>query len=352
MSNVKEILEKVALLRKERKIDDALDMINKCDEKSLDVEIVRAELYAEKGDYRNAVSILDGAISKYGPNKQLYMKRSVFRFKLDDRKGALEDIMSAHEIDPNDINVRKGLIDVNASLGNYEEALRILENTNFNGIDTGMLERKKNLLRLIQLKKEVDKYNFMLDCVRASIKDEHLLIAKELFEAIDERRDAEYYETGCVLYRKLGMPYRVIELAEEAISKKKTNEKLLRTLAFAYMDIHKFNEAVHVFEELLKTRKDDPNLHADMALGYLNIGELKKALKHIDTAIKIDPYRDTYYIRKGDITARIEGLESALKMYEKAISLNPMSEEAIERKETVLSILYGKASERDKGLFR
>ncbi|MGB9635459.1 MAG: tetratricopeptide repeat protein, partial [Candidatus Micrarchaeia archaeon] len=171
MANVKEVLEKVALLRKERKFDDALALINEGGISSGEIEIVRAELYADKGEFEKAVSVLDNALLKYGPSKPLYMKRSVFRFKVDDKKGALEDIMKAQEIDPKDINVIKGLIDVNASLGNYEKALNILESADFNGVDTGMLERKKNLLRLIQLKKDGDKYNFMLDCVRASIKD-------------------------------------------------------------------------------------------------------------------------------------------------------------------------------------
>ncbi len=332
--------------------DDAINLLEKNGKEYKELMHL-ADLYMKKGEHEKLLKLLNRIISENGPSKGLLMKRSVVLFKLNRKQDALKDILKAREIDKNDVAVIKGLIDVNASLGNYEKAMEEIEALErMNEVDQGIKERKSNLLKLIKLKAESDKHNFLLDAVRENMKNERLLIAKSLLSKIDERKTTEYYETACVLYRKLGMPHEVIQIAKEAIEKELYDNKVLRAYAFALMDLHKFREAVKVFDEMLENENDDPRAYADRAIARANIGEFDGALEDINKAIQIDPMRDIFYIRKGDIIARINGVEKSLQYYNKAIEVNPLNAEAHERKENAESILNRRAGKHDEKLFR
>ncbi len=349
-------LESIKKLMAERKIDDAIKMAEdglKENPNNQELLAMLADMFAEKGDFQRAIETADMLIRIDQKNKLYWLKRSIFRFKQNDKKGALEDIMKAREIDPHDINAIKGMIDVNAALGDYGAALAAIDEIkNQNFTDSGILERKKNLLKLIRMREEADSYNFLLDAVRNSIKEDNLLVAKSLLDDVKERRDAEYYETACVLYKKMAMPHIVIELADEAEKRKMTNGKIKKTLAFAYMDVHKFDKALETFDELIREEKEDAALLADRAFAKMNNGDFRSALKDINTAIKINPHRDIYFIRKGDIVARIDGVASAIEHYNEAIRLNPLNLEAYERKESAEAIVYKGAKKSDDALFR
>ncbi|MCX8200127.1 MAG: tetratricopeptide repeat protein [Candidatus Micrarchaeota archaeon] len=351
-------LELAKRLRAERRFDEAIkvlqDEISKNNPQSAqECSVLLADIFGDIGDFERAVKVMDELIKSNPKNKAYYMKRSVFRFKLDDRKGALNDVVKARELDSKDASIVKALVDVNASLGNYDGALEALNQIeSLNMVDSSVHERKKNLLHLIRLKEESDPYNFMLDAVRANTKEDMLLVAAEMFRKVKEKRNADYYEIGCALYRKLGMPYKAVELGEEAVKCGKANDKMLRTLAFAYMDTHKFEKAIELLEEISKRSKDDPGIYADLAVARLNGGDPKGALREIDKAIKLDPYREVFYMHKGDIIARVEGVQHAIKFYEKAIALNPLNQDAHDRKENAEAVIYRHAKKSDEKIFR
>ncbi|MCX8205985.1 MAG: tetratricopeptide repeat protein [Candidatus Micrarchaeota archaeon] len=313
-----------------------------------------AEAYADKGEFRKAESIISGAIKRDPHNKTYYLKRSVFRFKLDDRNGALEDANAAYAIDPNDQNAVKALVDITASLGDYKKALEWVGKLEqvASKIDPSVPERKRNLLKLIRATEESDTYNMLVDGARENAKEDNLLAAKRLIEMCSEKRGAEYYEVACNIYRKLGMAQEAVREAEEAGKRKLANTKIMRAHAFSLMDLQRNDEAVKVLDRAIALDSEDAGLYADRAVAKMNSGDWPGALRDIDTAIKINPHRDVFYIRKGDIVARLEGAEKALPWYERAIQENPLNIEARERKESAETILYRKAGKEDKTLFR
>lgn len=332
-------------------VDDAIKLLEEKG-KTREELMYLADLYMKKSEYEKILKLLNKMLEKE-VSKELLMKRSVIYFKLNRKEDALNDILKAREIDKNDLSVIKGLIDVNASLGNYEDAMKEIEVIEkMNEVDQGIKERKGNLLKLMKLKAESDKYNFLIDAVRENIKNDRLLVAKSLFAKISEKRDAEYYETACVLYKKLGQPHEAVKFGEEALQKKLFNNKVLRAYAFALMDLHKFELAVEVFTRMLEKDNNDPRTFADRAVAEINIGDYESALDDIDKAIHIDPMRDIFYIRKGDIIARVHGIKKSIEYYNKAIKINPLNMEAYERKENAESILNRGANEYDKKLFR
>lgn len=349
-------IENARRLRAERKYDEAIKILQEeilKGNNAQECSLLLADVLADMGEFGKAVKVMDELVKSEPKNKAYYMKRSVFRFKLDDRKGALEDVRKARQIDPKDMGIVKALVDVNASLGNYNDALKALDEIkDQNMIDGSVHERKRNLLKLIRMQEEADAYNVLLDAVRANVKDDMLYVARSMFEKITEKRDADYYEVGCALFRKMGLPHKAIELGEEAEKNGKANDKMYRMLAFAYMDVHRFDRAIRIFEGLAKRNKNDPGIFADFAVAKLNGGDAKGALKEIDKAIEIDPNREVFYMNKGDIVARIEGVAQAIQWYEKALKLNPLNQDAHDRKENAEAVLYRHAKKSDERIFR
>ncbi|MEM0438299.1 MAG: tetratricopeptide repeat protein, partial [Candidatus Micrarchaeia archaeon] len=199
---------------------------------------------------------------------------------------------------------------------------------------------------------ESDAYNVFLDGARENAKDDNLLVAKRLIEMCPEKRGVEYYETACNIYRKLGMAHETVRAAQEAEARGLINTKVLRAHAFALMDLQRSEDAVKVFDRAIASDGDDANLYADRAVAKMNTGDWEGALKDIDTALKINPHKDVFYIRKGDIVARIEGIEKALQFYKQALKENPLNMEAHERKDSAEAIIYKKMGEGDRALFR
>jgi pentatricopeptide repeat protein len=300
-------------------------------------------------------------IVKKNENKKNLLKRSILLFKMNDKVKALEDVEKAYEMDRNDPNTIKGVIDVNASLGNYEKSLDILNDLskkpNFN--DTNLHERRKNLINMIKVREESDSYLYMMGIIKAFLKnDDKIFIAQKMFEQVNEKKDEKYYELGAMIYRKLNNPKKIMEICEEAIKRGAdfTNEKTYKALAYSYVNQGRLEEAVKIYEKIIKKYPKDKDLfgiYADMSFAYYNMDKNEKALEIINKAIKLMPNKDILYIRRGDILARVKGIEIAIKDYEKAIELNPMNKEAYERLENATSIMYRKGKKmEEKGIFR
>jgi len=294
-------------------------------------------------------------------SKKNLLKRSVLLFKINEKVKALQDVEDAYEMDKNDPNSIKGIIDVNASLGNYEKSLEYLEelgkNPNFN--DSNLHERRKNLINLIKMREESDSYLHLIGIVKSLAKnDDKIYIAQKMFEQIKEKNDDKYYETGAFIYRKLNNTDKIIELCEEAFEKgdKYTNDKIYKALAFSYVDKGELKKSIKIYKEFLKKYpkdKENYGIYADMSFAYYNLEENDKALEYINKSIEMMPNKDILYIRKGDIVARVNGIESAIKEYERAIELNPLNKEAYERKDNAISIIYRNAKKmEEKNIFR
>jgi tetratricopeptide (TPR) repeat protein len=353
------IIEKINLLRKNKKYDEIIELINneKYDE---ELQHVLVDVYMEMQKIEEAVNVMDKIISKNKDKKNL-LKRSVLLFKINEKVKALEDVEKAYKMDKNDPNAIKGIIDVNASLGNYEKSLNVLEdlgkNPNFN--DSNLHERRKNLINMIKMREESDSYLYMMGIIKTLTKnDDKIFIAQKMFEEMTEKNDEKYYEIGAMIYRKLNKTEKIIELCEEALKRgdEFINEKTYKALAFSYVDRGKLKEAIKTYKEMIKKFPGDKELfgaYADMSFAYYNLEENEKALKNINKAIEIMPTKDVLYIRRGDIIARVEGIEKAIKEYERAIELNPMNKEAYERKESAIAIMYRKGKGMgEKGIFR
>ncbi len=316
---MKEELKKIEEMLKENKLDEALEMMNEL-------------------------------IEKEGPNKELLMKRSVILFRLGRKKEALNDVNKAREIDPNDVKVLRGLIDLNAAMGNFDDAKRVLDELEKKApLEKGVYERKKSLAQIEIVKKESDEYYIKLDNAKKHIKNDELYTAERIFETVSERKDGAYYETGCLLYRKRGMPHRVIELGEDGLKRELLNPRTMRILALSYLDVGRFKDAEKIIDSI-----SEETMGTLMDKSYIKMMNMKydEAEKILKKMIQINPGEVNLYIRMGDLMARKEGLESALEWYEKALKVNPAESEVYERIANIKGILLKDRALEDRKAFR
>lgn len=355
-------IEKINILKRDKKYEEIIEFINEENKEKYDEELqqILVDTYAEMQNFEKAVEEMNKIIEKNRDKKNL-IKRSILLFKINEKVKALEDVEKAYEMDRNDPNAIKGIIDVNASLGNYEKSLEFLDvlgqNPNFN--DTNLHERRRNLINMIKMREESDSYLYMIGIIKSLAKnDDKIYIAHKMFEQLKEKNDDKYYEIGALIYRKLNDTKKIIELCEEAITRGNsfTNDKIYKALAFSYVDQGELKKAVKVYKEFLKKYphdKENFGIYADMSFAYYNLEENEKALENINKAIEMMPNKDILYIRKGDIVARVNGIESAIKEYERAIELNPLNKEAYERKDNAIAIIYRNAKKvQEKNIFR
>ncbi len=353
------LIEQISILRKDKKYEEIIELIQK-ENYNEELQLILADVYADMQNFEKAVEVMNEVIGK-DENKKNLLKRSIFLFKINEKIKALEDVEKAYEMDKNDPNTIKGIIDVNASLGNYEKSLDFLEelgkNPNFN--DSNLHERRKNLINLLKIKEESNSYLYLMGIIKSLVKSEDkIFIAQKMFENVKEKNDEKYYELGAMIYRKMNNTDRIIELCEEALERgeKFVNDKIYKALAFSYVDKAELKKAIKIYEKIIKKYPKDKDLfgiYADMSFAYYNMEENEKALEIIDKAIKSMPNKDLLYIRRGDVVARVKGIENAIKDYERAIELNPLNKEAYERKENAIAILYRKGKKmEEKGIFR
>jgi len=256
------IIEKINILKKEKKYDEIIELINSENENNdEELQQILVDVYSEMQNFEKAVEVMNEIIEKEKSKKNL-LKRSVLLFKINEKVKALQDVEDAYEMDKNDPNSIKGIIDVNASLGNYEKSLEYLEelgkNPNFN--DSNLHERRKNLINLIKMREESDSYLHLIGIVKSLAKnDDKIYIAQKMFEQIKEKNDDKYYETGAFIYRKLNNTDKIIELCEEAFEKgdKYTNDKIYKALAFSYVDKGELKKSIKIYKEFLKKYPKD-----------------------------------------------------------------------------------------------
>lgn len=355
-------IEKINILKKDKKYDEIIEFIISETKEKHDEELqeILVDIYAEMQNFEKAIEEMNKVIEKE-LNKKNLLKRSILLFKINEKVKALEDVEKAYEMDRNDPNAIKGIIDVNASLGNYEKSLEFVEelgkNPNFN--DTNLHERRRNLINMIKMREESNSYLYLIGIVKSLAKNEDkIYIAQKMFEQLQEKDDDKYYETGAFIYRKLNDTKKIMELCEEALERgeKFINDKIYKALAFSYVDQGELKKAIKTYKELLKKYpkdKDNYGIYADLSFAYYNLEENDKALENINKAIEMMPNKDILYIRKGDIVARVNGIESAIKEYERAIELNPLNKEAYERKDNAIAIMYRNAKKvQEKNIFR
>lgn len=353
------LIEQINILRKDKKYDEIIELIQK-ENYNEELQLILADVYAEMQNFEKAIEVMNKIIENNEDKKNL-LKRSILLFKTNEKVKALEDVEKAYNMDKNDVNAIKGIIDVNASLGNYEKSLDFLDklgkNPNFN--DSNLHERRRNLINLLKMREESDYYLSIMGVIKSLVKNEDkIFVAQKMFENVKEKNDEKYYELGAMIYRKLNNTDRIIELCEEALDRGESfvNDKIYKALAFSYVDKGELKKAIKIYEKIIKKYPKDKDLfgiYADMSFAYYNMEENEKALEIIDKAIKSMPNKDLLYIRRGDVVARVKGIENAIKDYERAIELNPLNKEAYERKENAVAILYRKGKKmEEKGIFR
>ena len=214
--------------------------------------------------------------------------------------------------------------------------------------DKVVYEREKALTEIELAIKKSDPDLIKLEEVHKHLKKDEIITAEMIFKEVS-KKNSDYYEMGCLIYRKKGMLNKVIELGEEAINRGDASDRTKRLLALSYIDKGEYERGKEILDDI---KEVNTGVLLDRSYVRVLMGKWKEAKEILEELVSKNKSDAQIYIRMGDVVARLEGVEAALKWYEKAIQINPMEMEAYERVANAKGILLNNRSEIDNKAFR
>jgi len=122
----------------------------------------------------------------------------------------------------------------------------------------------------------------------------------------------EYWKKPIAFYE------RVLKYAPDAT-------RTLNSLAFAYTDIGRKEEAIALFKKAIEIRPKYRSTYNNLGVLYYNLGRYKEAVDLYKKAIDIDPNNARTYDNLGNSYSFLGQKEKAISAYKKAIEINPNS---------------------------
>lgn len=246
-----------------------------------------AEVYIEFLDYDSAIKEYQQILEIY-PDDVNIKKRLIELYKLLSKNEALitcaEELLASHPQDETGLWTMQKLMDAYKVMHNFEKALEFA-----NLIKTHPLSNKS----------EVDSD-----------------IAKILFEE--------------------GNIDGSIELLRTLIANEPQNISLRKELAKAYEAKLDFNQAISIYKEIIEIANaseiqlvhfEMSNLYSNWAMYLFSKDENEECFKHFADAIKYYEQNPDIYYRLGNINMTIKNLNEAVSQYKKAIEINPENPE-------------------------
>lgn len=122
----------------------------------------------------------------------------------------------------------------------------------------------------------------------------------------------EYWKKPIAFYE------RVLKYAPDAT-------RTLNSLAFAYSDIGRKEEAIALFKKAIEIRPKYRATYNNLGVLYYNLSRYKEAIDLYNKAIETDPNNARTYNNLGNSYSAIGQEEKAIAAYKKAIEINPNS---------------------------
>lgn len=205
----------------------------------------------------------------------------------------------------------------------------------FTKIGDLLIKKQEPKLALESYREVLKKFPYNRDALIKIATIDQIYFNENINEAIDcytklleieNEKGNIYYELGH-LYLQKDDKINSINSFKLALELNKVNPYIHNSLAYAYVNIGLYEEAIEHYQEAIRINPD--NIWTSIvcqALGSLYF-EIKNntelALTLYQTAITLDPKSEEAYIGLGDIYAQTGNLNLAMKNYCEAIQINP-----------------------------
>lgn len=236
----------------------------------------------------------------------LFNDRALARIRLQNVKGALEDLRKAVELDPKNAEFYANLGYVLWKLGNYSEAIAAerealkLDEKNYTAnyqlgrflIRTGDKTLLKEASERLRKALEVDprQYDVRFELIAAYRELGDTAAAIRQLELLQDARtsDARVSYVSALLSIDKGDTKTAVERFQDALKKDETLLGAWQDLGLLYAKMEKWTEAVDVFAELEKRQPDSVQAKYFKSLALYNSAKITEAEKVARQALRLD----------------------------------------------------------------
>lgn len=234
---------------------------------------------------------------------------------------AIKEYEQILELYPDDINVKKALIELYNKNSNYETLINLaLELYNkYADNDIGLWAMEA----LMETYKNIKNYEKAMEY--ANLIKLHPLA-----------NNVQSGEHVAMILLEEGKFEESIELLKTLINEDSNNVTLKKELALAYEKNKNFNHACDIYKKILDEASANDvnqihfelsNLYSNWAMYDFSQENNEECFKHFTTAIKYFDQNPEVYYRLGKVNYLIKNFNEAMAQYKKAIELNPQNSE-------------------------
>lgn len=263
-------------------LGELLEML-KNENSSSDILLKVGEAYLRAENYAKAEEFFVKAINAYSPEEENRGRAKLHvglgkAYVGEAGKGqngvkmamARNEFNKAIHLYPLLLSAYNNLILVYRKLGQYEEAMKIMELA----VDITP-DNAEDWVALFEI--------FLID---GDQKKAHFCLHKAL------RYDPENQITLCTAaetYVRQGLFNEAIGLFEKAVEVNPSDARLYNFLGICSRQLNQFDLAIGYYHHALKLDPDDPGLHHNLGTAYRHIGELAKARAEYEIALRLQP---------------------------------------------------------------
>ena len=284
--------------------------------------------YEYKGDYTNAIGIIQKALNINGDDAMLYTKIAGLYADAGNYEEALGAYKKAVKIRPNDAFIYISMGNILQTIGDYEnaynsfmQAQQIYPEYKYNYLNIANIEYfRKNY------KSAIENYTIFLNAY-----PEHL----------------EANENLANVYYASGQPDKACDIYSTLYKKYPTAFKDYTHYGMALFDTKQYQAASEILTKALDDNKEDELILAKLALSYQNLGNKEKAFDYYTKTFSINPELIALRFDYANLLGNMGKNDEAIEEYKKYIKAFPNDANAYKN----LGLVYKRQDNLDLALF-
>ncbi len=269
---------------------------------------LKASLLQDMDRPQDAFKTLNEACQRMPHNASLWFDTGAFLVAHQEIVQALHCFIRVHELDANYPRIKSNLGQTFLSIGDFENAAKLLEEA---------IEESNGDIDKARLYKRLGEANL-------GLKD-----LDKAFDCFD--KSLMLYDKDAVVLANMAMVHMQREEFEPALQTIDSAISLapkdpnLKVMLAAILDSRKETaKADAAIEEAIKLAPNDPELWIKIANRYIHKGDTFKAIECLDNAVKAAPNSYQVWHSKAFLLMQLDGHENqALECFDKSIELNP-----------------------------
>jgi len=312
--NITLLLSKSLILRREKKSDLSLEILNKAIDLMPDSHPELHELLIQKGITLNSINKFNEAIGIFTKAAEiksstinygwLYSNMAISYLSLTQIERAEEAIDKGIKLDPQHIHSILTKIGILLIRKDYKNALNLIE---------AALKIDDNDPEIIRYKAET---LFFLEKV-----EEALILIEESIN-LDDKNVTSYNKKAKFLI-KLKRFEEAISTINYALEINLDNPTLYLTKASIFSEMENINEALNVIEFALKKFPKFENLYTEKSTYLMKLNKPEEALATVNNGLELHPNLITLHLEKSSVLIGMRSYEKAIETLDEGIKKNP-----------------------------